>query len=91
VVVLDVVVYGLFGVSFGAITALLRVFVTAAIIIVTIRIPFKRTYHWMFLILSVVTILFAASAAWYELSPDIATATARDGCLTCLTRVLKTY
>jgi hypothetical protein len=44
-----VVVYRIFGLSLDALFALFRVFVTGAIVILTLRIPFKRKYHWAFL------------------------------------------
>jgi len=76
--VLDaVVVYNIFGLNFEAVSALVRVVVTPIIIYLTIRIPFKRTYHWMFMILSLVFLLMASAVVWYELSPDAATAYAR--------------
>jgi hypothetical protein len=72
-----VAVYNIFGLNYGGAAALLRVVVTAFIIILTIRIPFKRTYHWMFLALSVVTFLFVVGALYYSLSADAATAYSR--------------
>jgi hypothetical protein len=44
-----VAVYRVFGLSLDALFALFRVVVTAAIVIFTLRIPFKRNYHWAFL------------------------------------------
>ena len=44
-----VVVYRIFGLSLDAIFALFRIPVTVAIIILTLRIQFKRKYHWAFL------------------------------------------
>jgi hypothetical protein len=75
--VLDLLVYSFFGLNFSAFTGLIRILLTAVIIIFTIRIPFKRTYHWMFLIVGVVTILFVLVLFYYSISPDAATAYVR--------------
>jgi hypothetical protein len=49
-----VVVYRIFGLDLDATFALVRVLVTLVVIFFTIRIPFKRNYHWMFLVVSIV-------------------------------------
>jgi len=84
VIVLDLVVYSFFGLNFVGFTGLLRILLTAAIIILTIRIPFKRTYHWMFLVLDAVTLLFVLQLFYFSLSPDAATAYARVWLLSVL-------
>ena len=48
-----VVVYRIFGLSLDAIFALVRLVITPVIIILTLRIPFKRKYHWMFLVVQI--------------------------------------
>lgn len=83
VFLVDVVIAGVFAYYGGAVgfflsvAILVRIIVTALIIIITVRIPFKRTYHWMFLALSVVTLLFTLGSYYFELSPDPAVAYAR--------------
>jgi len=48
-----VVVYGLFGLTYDAIFALVRIPVTLFIIYLVVRTPFKRPYHWAFLAMNV--------------------------------------
>jgi hypothetical protein len=73
VVVLDaVVVDRIFGLDFLAIFALIRVFVTLVIIFFTIRIPFKRNYHWMFLIVSIVIVWHSVIWAYLQVATSSA-------------------
>jgi hypothetical protein len=60
-----VVVYQIFGLNFLAFFALIRVVVTLIIAFFTLRIPFKKNYHWMFLAVSIVIIWH--SAIWVYL------------------------
>lgn len=65
-----VAVYTVFGLSYGAIAALVRMIVAPIVIVLTLRIPFKRTYHWMFVILSAVMFFGGLSAFVFSTSPN---------------------
>jgi len=67
-----VVVYRIFGLNTSTIFALVRLVVTPFIVYLTLRIPFKRTYHWMFLIVSVVFLLYSGVSAYANSAPDAA-------------------
>jgi hypothetical protein len=54
-----VVIYRILGLDTYAILALIRVVVTLIIIYYTLRIPFKRTYHWMFLAVEIAMLWLA--------------------------------
>jgi len=69
-----VVVYRIFGLSLDALFALFRVIVTAAIIILTLRIPFKRKYHWAFLAWNFAFLWGTSFAFLAQASTDAATA-----------------
>ncbi|MDA4127825.1 MAG: DUF835 domain-containing protein, partial [Thaumarchaeota archaeon] len=69
-----VVVYRIFGLSVSAIFSLARLVVTPVIIFFTLRIPFKRNYHWMFLIWTICTLWLTAFLSLAQLSTDVATA-----------------
>ena len=68
------VVYRIFGLSLDAIFALARELVTGVIIILTIRIPFKRKVHWAFLAVNIVFLLGTGFAFLAQASTDAATA-----------------
>jgi hypothetical protein len=77
-VALDVVAtYNLFGVSLNAIFSFFRTAVASVMLIYTIRIPFKRKVHWMFLVFVVVGLGNFSISSYANLSPDTATFIAR--------------
>lgn len=51
-----VVVFRIFGLTLTGFFAVVRVLVTLVIVFYTLRIPFKKNYHWMFLVVSLVII-----------------------------------
>ena len=69
-----VVVYRIFGLSLDAIFALVREFVTSVIIILTLRIPFKRNYHWAFLVVNIAFLWGTGFAFMAQANSDAATA-----------------
>jgi len=69
-----VVIYRIFGLDVFAIENLLRVVVTLVIIFFTLRIPFKRRYHWMFLVVEIALLWYTAAAFYNQLAPNAATA-----------------
>ncbi len=60
----------LFGYNFEMVLALARVLVITGIIVLTLRIPFKRKYHWMFLVMNVVLLAYVVAVVYFEASPD---------------------
>jgi hypothetical protein len=68
-----VVVYGIFGLDIAAIFDLVRLVVTLLIIVLTLRIPFKRKYHWMFLILSLAILYYSSIEFYAATATDAAT------------------
>jgi Protein of unknown function (DUF835) len=69
-----VVVYRIFGLSLDALFALVRVVITPVIIILTLRIPFKRKHHWAFLVTNIVFIWGVGFALLAQVSTNAATA-----------------
>jgi hypothetical protein len=69
-----VVVYRIFGLSLDALFALFRVLVTSVIVILTLRIPFKRRYHWAFLAVNIAFLGAAGFAFLAQSNSDAATA-----------------
>ena len=68
--VLGVVTYPLFGLTITGIFTLIRIVVTLVVIFFTIRIPFKRRYHWTFLILSLGFFYYSAAQLYATTVPD---------------------
>jgi hypothetical protein len=69
-----VAVYRISGLSLDAIFALFRIVVTSVIIVLTIRIPFKRKYHWMFLVVSFAFLWFSVFSFAAQTSATATTA-----------------
>ena len=69
-----VAVYRLFGLNIAAIFALARILVTIPIILLTLRIPFKRNYHWIFLGINIDFLFFAACSLYSQVATEAATA-----------------
>jgi len=74
VVALDaVVIYRIFGLSIGAVIALVRTVVTAVIVVLTLRIPYKRKYVWMFLVVEVAMLWYSVASFNEAIAPTAAT------------------
>ena len=68
-----VVVYSIYGLNPTEIFTLVRVTVTLVVIFFTIRTSFKRTYHLMFLILSVAILYYSSTELYAATATDAAT------------------
>jgi hypothetical protein len=73
-----VVIYRIFGLDVYALEDLVRVAVTLVIIFFTLRIPLKRKYHWMFLVLEIALLWYSAMQGYGANALDAATAYALD-------------
>jgi hypothetical protein len=59
-IALDAVsIYYIFGLDIQAIFSLVRFVVTAVIVVLTIRIPYKTRYHWMFLVVEIALLWYS--------------------------------
>jgi hypothetical protein len=67
-----VAIYYIFGLTTNAIIALVRFVVTAVIIVLTLRIPYKRKYVWMFLIVEIAMLWFSGWLVYIQNAPTAA-------------------
>ena len=65
-------VYNYFGLNLMEVFLLARILITVPIIFLTLRIPFKRTYHWMFLATSLAWLYYSSVLLYAQTVPDVA-------------------
>jgi hypothetical protein len=63
-----VVVYRILGLDLTGLFALVRILVTLVIVFFTLRIPFKKNYHWMFFVVSLVVIWHSVFFLYIQLA-----------------------
>jgi hypothetical protein len=75
---LDVAIVYYFGLDLNAIFSVIRLVVVIVILFLTFRIPFKRTYHWMFLVLTLAVLYYSSIGLAFQLATNATTFLAID-------------